>query len=549
MLKNHIESIYIILSIFLLIFISYRTYNRGKEILSFNLIALTIIFFRFPSFLLSEMNGDEGEWITGATTLMVDFSPWKSVDNNTSGFVSSAFLSIFQLIGFKIDYTLIRIVLVLFILLPCIYIIFIYYSKFFSKDSTFLGVMLGCIFLIAPKITTDFDKDLLIFSSECVPMFFLTIITVPYLCLLKNITPKSYQLLGLGLCAGLIPFAKLQGVPLALFYSLIIICYLFYFKRYVGIFFYILGGILPSILVVFYLYKNNLFTFFYHSYILNNLIHRNVTFSFWDTFSFFFLQKRLFIPFLTLSPLLSVIILFCTRNINKKETYIHLLGWIVAVFCVTKSLMQYVHYAWFMFPPTIILFIYSINTIKSYKTLNFVKIYLILILLFYFLRDFKTPNELNDYMNLVRIDKRTEWLQKNDTIQQNIKLYTYPNERLAIWGWESGEYFVNNSLLRGTRFFHTAHCIYTPNKITFKIYREVYIYDIKQYKPVAFIKNEGTARNFIKISKGSYQEENFPILWNYISQNYIKVYDDDKKLRSLWIRKDRFNEKNYSTSP
>ncbi|GGD42918.1 hypothetical protein GCM10011514_03570 [Emticicia aquatilis] len=552
----HLDDKYYILNALTFIGYIYLIWYKksDKNFLFFASLVVLYNINRFPSYLYSEINGDEGEWLTGAANLVKEFKPWKSIDNNTSGYFSSWLLTILYYFKVGLNYTTMRLFLSNVLILPSFFLNYYVLCKFFNEKHVRILTVFTIAFLGAGRVGRETaELDFIIFSSECLPFLLLSIIFSTTLYLINGSRVSIFLLFFSGLLVGITPFAKLQSVVLAAFYSLYILFLLVRDKEWKKIAFFSLGVLVIPFITFISIYQNNAFEYFLNAYLFNNLKHLNRNYSFLGIIYHFFVEVPYLSPFLSLFIALFlgqfIYFLYTKNNIiqqNKTLSIFLLLNLLVSIYTIAKPQYPYYHYAWFLLIPIISCFSWSFSFFQNSKIQILPKAIFSIMIVFFWVRSFNLDKEVNDlkHNGVLAIDRRSFFL-KNDPFCQKLDKYTVPNERLAIWGWEKGEYFGFFSLLRGTRLFHSSHTIYSNTEKAQSIYRKAYLEDITTYKPVAFIKNENISLTFLKLSEGDFQVKPFNELWQYLHNNYTLVETDTTfaSPRELWIRNDRFASK------
>jgi hypothetical protein len=438
------------------------------------------------------------------------------------------------------------------LILPSFFLNYFVLSKLFNEKYVRILTVFTIAFLGAGRVGRETaELDFIIFSSECLPFLLFSVIFATTLFLVKGLRVSIFLLFFAGLLVGITPFAKLQSVVLAAFYSSYILFLLFREKEWKKVAFFSVGVLVVPVITFISIFQNNVFEYFLNAYLLNNLKHVNLNYSFLGIIYYFFVE----VPYLSHFLFLFVILFFAQffyfiytkNNIIRKNKTISVflfLNVLVSIYTVAKPQYPYYHYAWFLLIPIISWFSWSFSCLQNQKIQMLTKAIFTIMIIFFWGRGFSLDKEVNDLKhNGVMAFNRKAFFLKRNPFCQKLEKYTRPNERLAIWGWEKGEYFAFFSLLRGTRLFHSSHTIYSNTEKAQSIYRDAYFEDIINYKPVAFIKNEYISLSFLKLSEGNFRVKPFNKLWQYLYNHYTLVEKDtlSPSPRELWIRNDRFN--------
>ncbi|MGA0558568.1 hypothetical protein ACO2Q8_18045 [Larkinella sp. VNQ87] len=225
--------------------------------------ALIILIFRLPYTLLPEQNLDESVYIAGTGVLLNDPRIWQSFDCLTVGPLNSYFLSLSYWLFGSVNYTTIRIVGILFCYIPSLICLFFSVKYLYNVRLAYSITALYALFC-ASLTLFDFTG----YSSELIPHLLLSI---ELLCFSAVLSGRSFRYAyGLCLVAGLMPYAKLQGVLMAG----IIVLFLFIevrkqlsVQKAVAL---ITCGLAPTALLSIYLAVHSLFIDFIYSYLLFN---------------------------------------------------------------------------------------------------------------------------------------------------------------------------------------------------------------------------------------------------------------------------------------
>jgi hypothetical protein len=218
--------------------------------LFFLLMALSLFFCRYPAFFFPQkLNPDEAQMLAQAITYETHPIPWRDVDGTTSGPLNSYALLVSLLLGIQPDYFTAR-----FLALACILGMFIFLylaTRRLAGDLAARIALLPFVLFIALNV----QKDFLHYSSETISVFILGWAIYLMTRLARQPGTVATTVL-LGLLLGLLPFAKLQTVPLGAFLGLTAIWFLFtshHLRRKVAItriFALIASAALPALVIL-----------------------------------------------------------------------------------------------------------------------------------------------------------------------------------------------------------------------------------------------------------------------------------------------------------
>lgn len=543
-----------ILFIVLLCFMTYefhRKYSTGftgsipfihSSLFFLLIISSGLIILRIPILGVTELNIDESEWITGAATLIKDFRFWHSVNGMTSGPLNIFPLCLINIAGMGLNYATVRLFALIFIILPSLILVFKSLKILFSEIIARIIIIPAFIFFAYPL-----QKDILAFNSEHIPML-LTSLALFFLIkgsplsenkiIYKN---KNLYLFLSGIIIALMPYSKLQVVPVAFAFFVITVSMIFIYKVNIGkkLSFFFAGLVFPNLILLVYLYSFNLFDEFWNYFVVNNydysvngLVNNSPDFlrqKFRTQTNWFY--KSLYIIyavilckeiFLFVLSLLSVF-LFAFINLfkryktvsakNKSLLVFSLLLLLSAYFGVIKPGNVFIHYFILLVVPIMFLsgVLLGIALEESHIKIHraYLKNYLVLFAVLPVL--ILTLNG-NYYINSI--------LAKNSMavispVSVFIKNYSHPNERLAVWGYEN-RYYVETGLLQGTRETHSYLQIAPCEQHDFFIQK--FCEDLGTNKPQIFIDVVSLNSFFFDYIKQRY--ENYPAVKEIVERDY-----------------------------
>ena len=179
-----------------------------------SLIAICLL--RLPLIALNApLNPDEALLVAGAMKLRENFNSWSSVDMGSAGPLNAIALAWPFLFGADTGFAVARITATA--LLGGTWLLF--WGALASVPAWVrIGIGAALILFLGGEQTTDFVH----FSTELVPLFLLMAATVVVLCAVDR-SPGPVRIGIAGLCLGSVPFAKLQGVPIAFALGLVLL--------------------------------------------------------------------------------------------------------------------------------------------------------------------------------------------------------------------------------------------------------------------------------------------------------------------------------------
>jgi hypothetical protein len=513
---------------------------------------LTILILRFPNLILFEQNPDESQWMAGAATLLKDCRFWLSVDGTTSGPLVIFPLALINLIGGSINYATVRLFGLLFCVIPSVLFLYLTFKNFFDGK-------IARIIILPLVVCMSFMNfwDIIAYNSEHIPMLMISLSILFYGEAVTTLTKnRPFYLFLLGFTLGCVPYSKLQAVPIALGIAIFICITLIIDhkndikKLSKTVYFFVAGGLFPSIFVSFYLLYFGIFKDFLQSYILNNLSYVDKKIS-W--FSRILILPNLIMDtphtkyyFVSLSiyALISSYIIFRSRShltsVNYKVIDLSFVILATAYYSIILSGNYSHHYQVLIIIPAIFLsgtfvgIIYQIQKEIRVASLRFLPIIFIAIAVVF-------PSSYT----LLKGSAAINYLKANGNapmkskVARKISEYAQPNERMAIWGWMNN-YYVETGLLQGTREAHSERQI--ENSFQQNYYLKRYVSDIIKNKPLIFLDAVGSKSFYY--NNVTQRHENYSIIKAIIDKYYsivaerdeIRIYVLKKRLPELLIK-------------
>lgn len=512
----------------------------------FWLCLLVLVIARLPSILYNiPLNVDEAQMIAQALTLLRDPVYWRSVDGTTIGPIDSYLQAWPGLFHLPITYATSRFTATL-LLGVTLWYSFAAMRLTVSQVAARISLLFLLLFLC---YTTHFDY--VHFSSEIPALPILAYVWFVFIRYNKQ-PSSSFEKPGVwfivGLVAGLIPFIKLQAVPLIGILVVGLMASLFVRNRsslqsklftrpLVAL---LIGGVLPSLLVVglcavygvterFYLFyiKSNLFS--YGQYYKD--LYPNTQLPLWQRFARlpqFFTSEATFYKFFLLFILTTSLAVVMRLYTQKKMAVINRwimawsIGWLATAFYVVAMPgTEYTHHLWFVLIPMSWLMSLAFQGILSsfperVATSPYVAALVIIpSLLISFTTYRQGIKESNSYLFAMQ----TQATPEASPVSELINRYARPEDNLVIWGWHN-QYHVDTQLPQGTSENHSFRSIF--NHSLRKAYQDKYMEDIEANKPVFFLDATGPKSLFMA-DTALYRYENFPPLARYIANRYTLI--------------------------
>lgn len=406
------------------------------------------------------LNADEAAFIAKAMRVRHGWYNWDALDPLTSGPLNSIALAWPYLFGLEVTFTTARITGTLIVSIICLFI-------FFSLRR--LGGVVTAVFFTLPIFIfygAINSFEFLHYSSEHVSILLLSIAIYCFIRILdfnngSNHGLKTYWIVAIVL--GLVPFAKMQALPLAaLVGGLIFLFALMQSKRSSGywqrIFVLVIGALIPATFFLLPLIITGNFHHFYNSYILNNLYYvapsldffqfigmANVSYFYWMTFARFII--------LTILALSSFAFFLHNTTFSQRWALLTvLLALPVAYFCVITPGHFIPHYLHFILPMSALaagavfgILIQSI-TLQS-RIIMIFNVIIFMVIIFSVIPGAK--KEISQHYSHNASERFFDGLTFHSP---NVLQYLQPNDRdfLLVWGWMS-EYHAFTGITPATR--------------------------------------------------------------------------------------------------
>ncbi|WP_207423065.1 hypothetical protein [Desertivirga brevis] len=483
------------------------------------LSAACLLLLRFPIYAASEINPDEAEWIAGAATLLRDPRFWISVDGTTSGPLNIYPLCLIGLLNIPLSYASVRIFLMLALVIPTFYFNYLSLKLFFSRTVAQTVIL---PFLIFFSLTSHYDLSF--YSSEYVSVLLISIVIFLYATYSKS--PSFLLLSAAGFILGLLPYAKFQSLPIGFILGVFFITNILFEgtlaprKKVLKVLALCFFALIPSVIVLAYLFSFNAYVHFWESYIVNNLIYGGKV-SVRDTLLglpkiILLYSKDTLGYYITAAiiPIVGAIVLLKKKHLilNRHIRFLlfsHLL-FLATYYAIGKG-WGFPHYQIFVFTPIILINAFYLNIILSQsnnvRLSNTVTAFLIILSASMIIPD-------NAIVSKILAEKEPG---PHDIISKRISNYSKPGDKLLVYGFQdilnsNGTYYLQTGMTQATKESHSQRpegFLGSPEQV--KYYQKRYLDDIRANKPRAIIDltKEDTSSNF------------YPSLRAYVITNYF----------------------------
>lgn len=529
--------------------------SKIQQLLFSNLIFIVslvafILAARWPGFLPPRLNVDEAQFAAGAMKLSKDPVFWRAADGGSTGPLNLYPLTLPGFFGLRIEYASVRLIGLIFIVTA---IICLYYAV-----NSVYGRAISRLAII-PVVTTVAlmtYSDYVHYTSEHLSILLLSLALL-IVCRyhVSDLYNPNSLIFSLGFVLGLIPYAKMQAVPIA-FSIFCIFLHLLWVKsktrdqfiRSLSVL--VLGAMLFSSLVILYLTIFSLYEAFWKSYIQQNLLFystnglgnqgnakRN------SLRSFLIFLRMVIIGSDSLRVLFSLtgIILitgipflirkrgYLNPNKEKSETFIFLYYSLTfltaAIYSVMKPGTGFTHYLLFLIVPSgfvIAVFVGELEKVLQRPKLIHQK--LKLSLLTFVIAIIVTSSFFQVGIGLKAgnpyINNRGKFAENYiSPVARTILKYASAGEFMAVWGWAS-ELYVDTGIIQATRDAVSVWQI-KPSPLQ-EYFLKRYAEDLVKSNARLFVDAVAPEMFFLR-DRETEGYEAFPEIANIVNQNYQLV--------------------------
>lgn len=485
------------------------------------LIIATLCAFRWPSWFVPwEINPDESQIIAGAITLRETPVFWKAVDGTTHGPVNEYLLMLLSLLGWPLTFVGAR-VLAVGLIAGALIGAWGTLRQFLPEQLARLGILPGLAFW-----AFAWFGDFLHFSSELAAIFFLASASWGLATALTAERPRPWLLGATGALLVLVPLAKLQAAPLALFMGLGGLGILGWRRPpgWLKAAASLAGGVTGvALALIVFLIIYGLRAQFWISYVESNLGYAatgNHPFVEMPNHFFEFMTTGQSFPWFFYGSM--AFALLHARSAWQQGTpalrVALAAGWLgtgIAYFCILAPGRQVAHYLQLLVVPVTLLTALHLSVAKGHR--------LPTLLLFLLLGVVpQLQNRLvaaQEQLGHLAEYKAQPFSAGGTYIRERLR----PGERLTVWGWNS-QLHVETQLVQGTRESHTAfQIIQSPLR---DFYRSRFMRDLLRWKPEWFVDAVGPKR-FAFEYRHIDGHETFPELDRLIREQYALAAEVD----------------------
>jgi hypothetical protein len=448
---------------------------------------------------------------------------WDATDGITSGPLNSAILLWPHI--FALDVTLSSTRLTACVLLFLISTLVYFSIRISGKKWLAIRFLIPLIAFYSLTRHPDF----LHYSSELLPTFLLVLANF----IVLNLSSQKckhhvLKLMLTGLFIGLVPFSKLQALPIAAFigtYALFLALKSRREARLINILSLSFGLLLPVLFILCPLYLKGHFQDFWQSYIMLAIEYTTDPISISGIYQMIncdFILRRISYILIALWLIAIAYAAFVGEMrsnfkllISANTIYLAILL-LVVFWTIAKPGRLYTHYLMF-FPPFFVVFlgvslgqIYQFNSKQIAPALDYIFLtFLLVIGIGFYKGEFKVP--LSNYETVLK----QKFLIKNPEL---LSWLPSSNKRLLIWGWMPQWYLWTN-YTPATRETNTEWQIANTSLTSY--YRSRFIKDFKKSNPDVLI--DAVAGKSFGFNNNKYSPNIFPAFSAILSESYFQL--------------------------
>ena len=512
----------------------------------FMALAIGVLFLlRLPSIVFNaEVNPDESQMITQALTLRYDPVYFRAVDGTTAGPLDSYFLVLPSLFGLPFDYITAHL-MAFGLVAVYLWLLFGTARLWFGEPAARLA-LLPLVFMLGLTQSGDF----LHYNSELIALVLLGGSYYLYATQLTRKQPTLGRIALIGLLLGMVPFSKLQAVPLAAVVGLFVVIDLLSRQTTVAakagrIVVLGISAALFPLFVMLLTWLNGVYDDFITFYILGNFQYGGNTDQ-WQSLLQLpdFFQKGTefdWLVKLTAGVWLTGFIVALRRNIRFNRNVWQVGGFVLlllvaTLFAITRTGSGYVHYLYFLTGPLLFGLGYGWQQLLANERLGrWVSAGAIAVFLALFGVK-ATLNYVQDVpMNPYPSNRQNGWTLQPSPVSKVVAKYARPGEKLVVWGWRC-DYYVQTQMPQGVAENHSIRSAFAHPLLT--TYQQRYIRDFVRSFPPVFVDAVGQ-QNLWMTDRKTQGHELIKPLAQFVAAHYkyAGLVNDAR----IYVRYDRVN--------
>jgi len=490
---------------------------------------------RFPAWLFQEQNPDEGQAIATAITLLHDPRFWLAVDAGTHGPMVSLPLLTAKLFGARLAFAAARCVGSVMLVASFVFAFDICRRRFGSLAAKLALLPLAVMFSL------NTNPDFMAYNGEMPVVFFLMLGSCladrALACDDERARQRRRLLVGAGICLGLIPWTKLQGVPSAVVVASIVLIML-YAKRMRELLHFAVALVAPSVVFLVYVLAIGALRDFYDGYLRFATQYGDPKLPGWEDRFWAFVSWIASTPMIDAyvrplgSALALLVIGYISVDVRRASRRIELglaaLLFAVCAYEVYRPGKPFAHYLILLTAPAVILLA---GLLQGWLSAPSKSIRSLLVIGYCaFIVIWPLPERIVAAPITQQLTTKIE-----QSLAPDIMRYARPGDRLLVWGWMASMH-VYTQLPQAIRYADQWQI--APPEDDNAEFARVFVRDFDA-APVPLVVDAVAELSCCLKSREGGGYEVFPPLAKRIERDYELVWD--RHGLRLFVRKDRLS--------
>lgn len=437
----------------LLLFQIVRNPTKPFTIVSIVIAGLMLLSMRIPVIQFNnQLNVDESQMVSNLRLFKIDPIYWKSIDGGTIGplayYIALGATYFFD----PIDFTSLR-CLGFF----CLVFNLVLFYKIALKTTEAFAAKLST-FLLLCFFTFLTHPDFLHYSSEQLPVLLINISLYLQLVTWGEASTKKGVLFFIGFLLAMIPFVKIQAIPICGIIGLFQLIHFYRNWRSHGranFIFFCSGIISYFILFIAIAAHFQVLNDWWTYYIEDNIIYTGTNKTPYGLFKIIKLLGKSFDFFALFLVGCSAFLL--AKLLNRKGStpfyfYLFVLLFLSGLFAAVITRNNFPHYLYLIVFPIGLIFAYSVHSIpESQRRFSYMPL---IITLIWIVGKESLGDQFSNHLAHMKRDKNLAMSPVGTYLQHIAK----PGDRMSVWGWQ-GSLYIEANILQASSENQTIHCM------------------------------------------------------------------------------------------
>ena len=436
----------------LLLFQLIRNPNKHFTWIHVALAALMLLAMRLPVICFNnQLNVDESQMVANLRVFRLDPIYWKSIDGGTIGPVAYYIAWLATYFFEPLDFTSIR-----WLGFVCLVFNLILFYQIAKKTTGVIAANFST-FLLVCFFSFLSHPDFLHYSSEQLPVLLINLTIYLQVLEWRKSTRRIQQLL-IGFIIGLIPYVKIQAIPICGIMAIFQLIQLYTkdpHDRVKNIGFLFIG--LISFTGIFILWANyvSVLDDFWIYYIEDNLLYTAKNKTPYGIVKFVkFMGKSFdFFALLVGGGLLFILAAITNFKAFRRNDFAYFsLLFFSGLFAATITRNNFPHYLYLVIFPIGFVFAFSLTALAGpYEKYRFVPI---IILVGWFVVGDLSLHQISTHLDRMKRETKLSMSPVGNYLHQISK----SGDRMSVWGWQ-GKLYLEADILQASTENHTLHCM------------------------------------------------------------------------------------------